>query len=246
MSRRILAPVVVLALAVGCAGGAESAVNQLAEQVRLNDPLATQTYEQSREQLESQEALPLWIDLLQEDPNNDVKLWAARILGNIGDPQAVPALTSALDAPKPVREEAANALLKIGEEEAAQAFTEALPDASSEAQIFLLVELEELDATDSIPAVVEVARGDSSLVAEAAITSLAGFGEAAVVAEPLRDLALDEGLDISVRQAAIRALGRVEGPEADQALQAVVDGLQEQGAAEELVTLAQETAGEGG
>lgn len=240
MSRRILAPVVALALATGCAGGAQGAVNELVEQVRLNDPLATQTYEQNREILESQEALPIWIEVIQEDPNSDVKLWAARILGNIGDPEAVPALTAALDSPKEVREEVANALQKIGEDHATGAFAEALPDASAGTQIFLLVELESLQDTDAIPAIVEVARGDSTFVAEAAATALGGLGDPAA-AEPLRDLALDESLDPQVRQAAIRALGRLDAPEAAEAQQAVVEGLEGQQGAEELHTLAQET-----
>lgn len=245
MSRRIFATVVLLVLAVGCASGAQSAVDELVEQVRLEDPLSTQTYTQNQEVLESQDALPIWIDVIEQDQNPDVRLWAARILGNIGDPQAVPALTAALDSPKEVREEAANALEKIGEEHAAQAYAEALPDASAETQIFLLVELESLQDADAIPAIVEVARGDSTLVAEAAVQSLSGIG-GAPAAESLRDLALDDGLDPGVREAAIRGLGRLEAPEAQEALQAVVDGLEGQEDAEELHTLAQETLQQGG
>ncbi|KZX13123.1 HEAT repeat domain-containing protein [Methanobrevibacter curvatus] len=63
----------------------------------------------------SDEAVEPLIDALKNNPNKDIKIGAANILGFIGDDKAIPALISALgDLNKFVRRESSTALTKMG------------------------------------------------------------------------------------------------------------------------------------
>lgn len=228
---------------VACASPTESAVNEIVEQVRLDDPAAQGTYAQNRELLESEEALPLWIDHLENDPNAGVRRWAAIALGNIGDPEAVPALTEALKDEREVRASATGALVQIGEEEAAGAFAttltaEAVP---RDARIHCLVQLARLGSADHVDAVAAAARSEEALVAETAINTLGEFGSEQAV-EPLGAIASDPSAGLSIRRAAIINLGRVGGEAAKAELEALQAALEDEEGAEELQQLATSTA----
>lgn len=244
-SRRTLIFLVLIAgLAVACSSPTESAVNDLIEQIRLGDPLAPQTYEQNRELIESEEALPLWIEALQSSENADVRNWAARILGRIRDPQAVPALTEALEASREVRQSASDALVQIGEEEAARAFAECLRSESTDTQIHCLVQLSKLGTTDHVTTIVEVARtSQDPLVVKSAITTLGDIGAADAV-DPLAEIALDSNRTDEVRRAAIINLGRIGTQTALNQLGDISNSLEDEQGVEALQELSESTFSE--
>lgn len=232
MSRRTATWLVLLGvIAAGCASNTESAVNELIEQVRLQDPQAMMSYQETQELVESPEALPLWIEALENDPSAEVKEWAARLLGRIGDPQAAPALTEALDGPRKVREAAGASLLQIGEEEAEAAFIEALKNGSRDAQIYCLVELERLGSSDAAPAIADVVRDGDPFAAQTAVNTLGGL-DVPTSAEALAGLAADTSLPEDIRRQTISNLGRLSVAEADQHLEQLVALLEEQGEGE--------------
>lgn len=237
------AVVALLAAAIACSSPTESAVNRLVEEVRLGDPLASSTYEDNKEALESEEALPLWIDTLRNDEDPGVKQWAARILGNIGDPEAVPALTEALGDHREVRDAATDALMQIGEEEAAAAFAEGLDNESRDAVVHCLVQLSRLESTEHVGAIVETAQSSDPLVAETAINTLGDIGASGAV-EDLASIAVDDSRETSVRRTAIVNIGRIGGEGAQQQLDSIVETLQEQEGSEDLVEVAREATGQ--
>ena len=246
MCRRLVACLMLLAFPIACAGGAESAVNELLEQVRLGDPQASITFQENLDLLESPEALPALIAALENDESAPVREWSARLLGRIGDAQAVPALASALNGPREVHTAAAASLLQIGEEEAERAFIEALRTGSRDAKIRCLVQLEKLGSVAAIGAIAELARGDDALVAQNAVTALGGIGDPAA-AEPLAAIAVDVRLPDNLRKAAIYGMASLSGPEVNLSLEQIIEQLEQQEGAEELRDLAQQTLrGSGG
>jgi len=243
MYRRFIGAVILLLLAVGCGSPAQRAVNQLIEEVALADPMASVTYNQNREVLESAEALPLWIAALQTSASPEVQTWAARLLGRIGSPEAVPALSEALQTgERDVQDAAASALVLISEEEAEEAFITAVRDGNRDAKIHCLIDLEKMGSVKAIPVIADTARAPDALLARSAITALSGIGspEAAV---PLADLAIDWTVAPEVREAAIIGLGRLAGtgPEVTENLQRIVTEIEGQEGIEELQALAQQT-----
>lgn len=227
MLRRIALLIVVTTAVAACGGGAEGALNTLIEQVRLDDPLSDQTYQENRELIEVPESIPMLTEHLSEDSSAKVRQYCALILGRIGDPQAVPALTAALsDSDAGVRDRAITALQQISEEEAEQAFIAALGSGSDQAKVGVLVELERAGSSNAIPAIAELARGEG-IAADTAVDTLGGIGGAAAVA-PLVEMALDANLPEDKRRAAILNLGRIDDPAAEAGLEEVLTGLAEQ------------------
>ena len=225
---------------VGCAGGSGGPLNTLMDQVRLDDPLSDRTYIQNRDVIEVPESVPALIEYLSNDESTKVNAWAALILGRIGDPQAVPALTAALsNNDTDTRNRAVGALSLIGETEAEGAFIEALRSGNRDAQITALVELEKTASVNAVPAIADTARENDGMVSKTAIDTLGGIGDASAVA-PLVELALGTNLDDSLRRAAIMNLHRMEIPEATAGLQEVITGLGEQEGTDELLQLARD------
>ena len=243
MYRRFIVAVILLLFAIGCGSPAQRAVNQLIEEVALADPMASVTYNENREVLESAEALPLWIAALQTSASPEVQTWAARLLGRIGRPEAVPALSEALQTgARDVQNAAASALLLISEEEAEEAFIASVRDGNRDAKIRCLIELEKMGSVKAIPVIAGVARAPDALLANSAITALSGIGSPEA-ATPLADLAIDWTVEAEVREAAIISLGRLAGtgPEVAENLQRVVTEIEGQEGVEELQALAQQT-----
>ena len=239
MLRRFVPLVILVAFTAACSGGSGGALNELFDQVRLDDPLATRTYQQNQAIIETPESIPALAEALAGDPSPKVRQWSALILGNIGDVQAVPALTAALSDPDSgTRDRVATALSKIGETEAEDAFIEALRTGSRDAKIMLLVELEKLMSVKAIPAIADTARANEGMVSKNAIDALGGIGDASAAA-PLAEIALDATMAENLRRAAIMNLGRMAAPEAEASLQEVIAGLGEQEGVEELLQLAQ-------
>ena len=243
MSRHIAILTILAALSiftVGCAGGSGGPLNTLMDQVRLDDPLADRTYIQNQAVIEVPESVPALIEYLSNDESPKVHAWAALILGRIGDPQAVPALTAALsNNDADTRNRAVGALSLIGETEAEGAFIEALRSGNRDAQITALVELEKTLSINAIPAIADTARANDGMVSKNAIDTLGGIGDASVTA-PLVELALSTNLDDSLRRAAIMNLHRMAVPEATEGLQEVITGLAEQEGTDELLQLARD------
>ncbi len=228
------------AFAIGCSGGGGGPLNALMDEVRLDDPRANRTYTESQAAIEVPESVPALIEFLANDESPKVRAWSALILGRIGDPQAVPALTAALsDTDSDTRNRAVAALGLLGEAEAEGAFIEALGSGTREAKITALVELEKAGSVTAIPAITETARANEGMVSRNAIDTLGGIDDASA-AGPLVALALSAGLDESLRRAAIMNLGRMTVPEAAAGLQEVITGLGEQEGADELLQLARD------
>ena len=243
MLRRIAMLTVLAALstfAIGCSGGGGGPLNTLMDEVRLDDPLANRTYAESQETIEVPESVPALIEFLANDESAKVRAWSALILGRIGDPQAVAALTGALsDTDIDTRDRAVAALGLIGEAEAEGAFIEALGSGTRQAQITALVELEKARSVTAIPAIIDTARAGLDLISKNAIDTLGGIDDPAAAA-PLVELALSAGLDESLRRAAIMNLGRMTVPEASTGLQEVITGLGGQEGTDELLQLARD------
>lgn len=238
MLRRIALTIVLATLVAGCSGGAGGALNDLLEQVRLDDPLSQRTYTEHQAEIEVPESIPALSEHLANDPSEKVRQYCALILGRIGDPQAVPALTAALsDTDSGVRDRAVAALQQIGEEEAQNAFIAVLSSGSNAAKINALVELERSGSVVAVPAIAELARANEGMASKNAVDTLGGIGDPAAV-DPLVAIALDPAMAENLRHAAIMNLGRISGPEADAGLQQVITGLGEQQGAEALLEFA--------
>jgi HEAT repeat protein len=243
MSRHIAILIIFAAFStftIGCSGGGGGPLNTLMEQVRLDDPLANRTYAQNQDAIEVPESVAALIEYLANDESAKVRAWGALILGRIGDPQAVPALTVALsDNDTGTRKRAVDALGLIGETEAERAFIEALRSGNRNAQITALVELEKAGSIAAVPAIADTARANEGIVSKNAIDTLGGIGDASAAAT-LVELALSTSLDASLRRAAIMNLGRMTVPEATSGLQEVITGLGEQEGTDELLQLARD------
>ena len=225
---------------VGCAGGSGGPLSTLMDQVRLDDPLADRTYIQNQDVIEVSESVPALIEYLSNDESPKVNAWAALILGRIGDPQAVPALTAALsNNDADTRNRAVGALSLIGETEAEEAFIEALRSGNRDARITALVELEKTLSINAIPAIADTARANDGMVSKNAIDTLGGIGDASSTA-PLVEIALSTNMDDNLRRAAIMNLHRMTIPEATAGLQEVIAGLAGQEGTDELLQLARD------
>ncbi len=239
MLRRFALITIIAALAAGCFGGSGGALDDLIEQVRLDDPLSSRTYQEHQAEIEVPASVPKLTEHLTSDPSPKVRQYCALILGRIADPQAVPALTAALsDDDAGVRGRAVDALRQISDEDAQAAFVQALSDGSNSAKITVLVELEKAGAVDAVPAIADLARANEGMVSKNAIDTLGGIGDVSAVA-PLVEMALDPAMAENLRRAAIMNLGRIGDPAADAGLQEVITGLGEQEGVDALLEFAQ-------
>lgn len=237
MKLRTFGLLVLTTLVIACGSPVENALRQLTEQVRLGDPLAEQTYADNRELLESEEAVPIWLDTLRTSESPQVKSWAARILGTIGDPEALPALAEAMSDTRDVRDSAVAAIIQFPDEQAADAFIEVLDSGTRDAKAIALARLSRLRAEQAVPAVAEVAADEDDLLAQTAMNTLADI-RSDEAAAALARLATDASLDPGRRSLAIASLGRIGSAGADQQIQLVVEALQQEEGAEELLSQA--------
>lgn len=214
-----------------CGSPAENAVTELIEQVRLGDPLASSTYANNQELLESSEVVALWVDTLANDESTAVKAWAAQILGAAQDTRALPALTAALGDAREVRDAAVDALMLFPVESAVSAFVNALESSSRDARAVSLAQLSRLQNADAVPAIVDVAYGDDALVAREALNTLGDLSDERA-AMALAEYALDSENPMPMRLAAIVNLGRVQDTSALDQLDASINALQAEGANE--------------
>lgn len=228
MNRRLIGALALLVAVAACSSPVESAVGTLKEQVRLGDPLAQSTYQEQQELIESEEAIPLWIEALENDESAEVRQWAAQILGSSGDPAALPALTEALSDAREVREAAANAIHQYEPTQAAEAFANALANGTRDAQALALAHLSRLDQPEVVPAVVEAAASDDELIAGASINTLGDLG-GPEAAEALAAIALDPSRPPDTRRSAITNLGRLGADTAADHLDSVISALEESG-----------------
>lgn len=242
MLRRTALIIALTTVVAACGGGSGGALDELLEQVRLDDPLSDRTYQENQEAIEVPASIPTLTDHLANDPSPKVRQYCALILGRIGDPEAVPALTAALsDTDSGVRDRAVTALMQIGEEQAEDAFIAAIENGTRDARITALVELERAQSAEAVPAIVELAKANEGLLSKNAIDTLGGIGDVSAVA-PLVEIALDAEMPENLRHAAVLNLGRIDAPEADSGLQEVISGLSEQPGTEELQEFARSIA----
>lgn len=238
---RSLKPVALLAAlaVIACGSPVENATSTLIEQIRLGDPLAQTTYAENKELIESEEALPIWIATLQDSEDAQVGVWAAQILGAIGNEDALPALVSAMSGPRDVRDAAVDAIKRFPDDVAVRAFIDALRSDSRDAQATALGQLARLGDTSATAAVAEVARGDNPLVANTAVNTLGDLGGPDAAAA-LGEMVVDSSLPMETRSAALSNLGRIDAELAAAQLEAIVTALEGQEDASELLEAARQ------
>src|SRR5437867_2484287 len=155
-----------------------------------------------------------------KDENAGVRGAAARSLGRLGDPRAVPPLIDVLaDSGPEVRSAAVEALADLGAQGAAAAITEALSDANADVRQAALGALNDLKAPIAEATLFNLMKDPSADVRQRA-AELAGERSLVAAIPQLRRLIDDPRGD--VREAATQALGHIADPAARQALQAAL------------------------
>ncbi|NKB90079.1 MAG: hypothetical protein GKS06_17845 [Acidobacteria bacterium] len=239
MTDRRLLLLLSLAFAVAaCGSPLENAAGSFMEQIRLGDPAAQQTYAESRELLESAEALPIWTDAVANADSPQVRRWAATLLGNIGDASSLPVLSAAMSDSREVRDAAIDAIGQFDPADAAGALAAALTDGTRDAQTPALAALARMgdDAAPAVDAIGAAAASDESIVASTAVNTLADIGTDGAIAA-LNGLATDTALDMGRRKSAIQALQRIEAPGAAAALTEIGAAIAEEEGADDLRAL---------
>lgn len=242
MTRRLIALFALAVLAIGCGSPLENAVSSLVEQARLDDPQVSATYGDNRELLESAEAIPLWVDTLQNDESPKVKQWAATILGNIGDASALPALADAMSmGDRDVREACVNSIKQFDSELASGAFVRVLQTGHRDATAVALGEMSRLEVHDAqaVDAVATVARSGDELVGNTAVNTLSDIGGDGAV-DALATIVGDATVPMRVRSHALDTLGRMDHPMVGSKLEELVEQLSNEDGADELLTRARE------
>ncbi len=221
-------PLVLAVLIAACGTPLENASQQLVEQVRLGDPLAQQTYNENIEILESAEATPIWVDALANDDSDQVKEWAAQMLGNIGDASTLPALTAAMSDSRGVRDAAVSAIRQFDDAAAAGAYAQALADGSRDAQVAALSQLSRLEtgADLAVGAVAVTAAAGDELVARTSIDTLSDIANDDACAA-LASVATNSAVTAELRAYALSALGRIQTDASAAQIDAVVAALQD-------------------
>lgn len=219
-------------LAVARAGGGES-LGKLRAALADRDPAARQWAAHSLAVLGDKSAVPDLTRALAGDESEKVRLAAANALGMLRAPEAVPALVAALDEKayagldkrqempfgwlRPVRWAAARSLAEIGDERAVEPLIAQMRRAQNDYLAVLAESLARLRARQALPEMCRRLQGrprDSGARACAE-----AIGELADPARPGPEataalLAGLRGSDVSVRRAAIVALGRLRVGEA--------------------------------
>ncbi len=221
-------PLVLALLVAACGSPLENASQLLVEQVRLGDPLAQQTYDENIEILESAEALPIWLDTLANDESDQVKEWAAQIVGNIGDASALPALTAAMSDSRDVRDAAVAAIRQFDDTAAAGAFAQALANGSRDAQIASLSQLSRLEtgAELAVGAVAVTAASSDELVARTSVDTLSDIANDEACAA-LAGVVTNSAVSVEMRAYGLSALGRIQNDASAAQIDTVVAALQD-------------------
>lgn len=155
------------------------------------------------------DAVELSLEAL-EDPEFFVRMTAARLLGELGDPVAVPALAERLryDEDWHVRQRAAEALGRIGGPEAAEALTEGLDDPLKEVRLASVEGLALNDPSVATVSLRRMVRSDSEW--EVRVQAARALGSIATPeVRPELEAALEDDNEF-VRSAAAYALRLVE------------------------------------
>ncbi|MDD3566085.1 MAG: HEAT repeat domain-containing protein [Methanothrix sp.] len=142
------------------------------------------------------------------DGASELRVSAAQALGNIGDPQAIGALTyvAQKDGDPKVREAAKEALEKIGDPRTVDQLIEALKDEDGLAREGAVTALGETGDPRAIDPLIEALKDEDWLVRSSAARALGEIGDARAVA-PLIGALKDEYA--RVRSSAARALGEI-------------------------------------
>jgi HEAT repeat protein len=160
------------------------------------------------------EGLEPYLRQVLKDEDWWIRRAVARMLGEIGDPQATPALIQALrDEKGVVRRAAAEALEKIGPP-AVPALIQALQDEDVGVRRAAAEALGQIGDPQATPALIQALRDEKWEVRQAAAKALEKIGPPAV---PVLIQALQDE-DVGMRQAAAEALGQIGDPQATPAL----------------------------
>ena len=194
----------------------------------LDDPVALVRIEAatSSSQLAIPATLPALIPLLQ-DPDPEVRAAAAFAAGNLGAPQSLPVLLEILrDGPRDGRKQAASSLRLLGKHEAVPALMDALADPGESVRQEAAAALGQLGDPQAVPALMD-ALADANIMVEECrtlrevlVTALGTLGDRQAVPAVIRVL---DDYDRHVRDAAVRALVQLGGPQAEDAMISIVN-----------------------
>lgn len=240
MIRRLVPVIALAAMIVACGSPLQRAVNSLVEQARLDDPQVSATYNDNKDLLESAEAVPLWIDLLQNNDSPKVQRWAASILGNIGDESSLSALAGAVSSSnREVREAAVDSLRQFDPAMASGAFVQVLQTGNRDGQAAALGEMSRLQIQDpgAVAAIAAVAGSGDELMGTNALNTLADIGDDEAVAAIVA-IAGDTSQSMRLRSHAIDMLGHVENATVADKVQELIGALRNEEGAEELLSKA--------
>ena len=171
-------------------------------------------------------ALPVLITLLQ-DPDREVRAAAAFAAAKLGARQSLPILLEILrDGPRDARRQAAISLRLVGDAAAVPALMDALADRGRSVQEEAAATLGHLGDPRAVPALMNaltaanIMAEERRALREDLFTALGTLGDRQAVPAIIRGL---DDYDKNVRAAAISALARLGGPEAEDALIGLVD-----------------------
>ena len=189
----------------------------------LQDPVATVRIQAaiSLSVLAVPAALPVLISLLR-DPEREVRAAAAFAAAQLGARQSLPILLEILrDGPWDARRQAAASLRLVGDAEAVPALMEALTDPVRSVQEHAAATLGHLGDLRAVPALMNALTATNIMAEERRalredlFTALGELGDRQAVPAIIRGL---RDYEKNVRAAAISALARLGGPEAEDAL----------------------------
>ena len=171
-------------------------------------------------------ALPVLIPLLQ-DPDREVRAAAAFAAAKLGARQSLPVLLETLrDGPWEARRQAAASLRLVGEAEAVPALMDALADRNRSVQVEAVAALGHLGDPRAVPALMNALTATNIMAEERRalrenlFTALGQLGDRQAVPAIIRGL---RDYEKNVRAAAISALARLGGTEAEDALIGLVE-----------------------
>ena len=171
-------------------------------------------------------ALPVLIPLLQ-DPDREVRAAAAFAAAKLGAGQSLPVLLEILrDGEWDARRQAAASLRLVGDAEAVPALMDALADRNRSVQVEAAAALGHLGDPQAVPALMNALTATNIMaeerraLRESLFTALGQLGDRQAVPAIIRGL---RDYETNVRAAAISALARLGGPEAEDALIGLVE-----------------------
>ncbi|ANM28972.1 hypothetical protein ABI59_04205 [Acidobacteria bacterium Mor1] len=203
---RILA-LVAAGLLAGCGGGGDGVFKNFPE-LQDDDPIVRSDAARRLGDSRAVEAVPALIQLLQQDPDEEVRVTAIGSLEEIGDPSATaPIAASHKDAKHTVRLQVAMTLGKLGDPESIPALQALLYDPDDTVRISAARSLGQIATPESLKVLVDLALIDENELIRGHVVDIIGNMDAKEQIPRVEDALISESND--VRAHAARVLGQL-------------------------------------